>query len=250
MGDASKRSDSRSTAESAGGDVRLTMGGEPTFVSIDDMEGAEWNTAAVGRKSGGWRTICSTGCASGSRPAGCCTTGKVNGIRANRCRAGRSAATGGRTACRCGKIVNCWRAMKHRLRVTARPMPSDSPKTLARRLGVEPRVASSRPSKIACYYLQQGTAAADQRRSGGQPSSKIAKSASAWRASSSEGWTSRSGIVLPLQRATGQTRPGMADRPVDAARRAVVPAAGRFADGLRLPLRSCRGWRRRTCPQF
>lgn len=30
------------------GDVRLSMGGEPTFVSADDMEGAEWNTAAVG----------------------------------------------------------------------------------------------------------------------------------------------------------------------------------------------------------
>ncbi|MEZ6065136.1 MAG: transglutaminase family protein [Planctomycetaceae bacterium] len=30
-----------------GGDVRLTMGGEPTFVSIDDMEGAEWTVAAV-----------------------------------------------------------------------------------------------------------------------------------------------------------------------------------------------------------
>ena len=30
------------------GDVRLTMGGEPTFVSIDDMEGEEWTTAADG----------------------------------------------------------------------------------------------------------------------------------------------------------------------------------------------------------
>jgi len=27
-------------------DVRLTMGGEPTFISIDDMEGDEWNTTA------------------------------------------------------------------------------------------------------------------------------------------------------------------------------------------------------------
>lgn len=29
-------------------DVRLTHGGEPTFVSIDDIEGAEWNTSALG----------------------------------------------------------------------------------------------------------------------------------------------------------------------------------------------------------
>jgi len=29
-------------------DVRLTMGGEPTFVSIDDMDGAEWTVAAAG----------------------------------------------------------------------------------------------------------------------------------------------------------------------------------------------------------
>ena len=29
-------------------DVRMTMGGEPTFVSIDDLEGDEWSTAALG----------------------------------------------------------------------------------------------------------------------------------------------------------------------------------------------------------
>ena len=34
-------------------DCRLTMGGEPTFVSIDDMDGAEWNTEALGETKRG-----------------------------------------------------------------------------------------------------------------------------------------------------------------------------------------------------
>jgi len=37
-------------AELKKGDVRLTQGGEPTFVSIDNMDGEEWNIAALGEE--------------------------------------------------------------------------------------------------------------------------------------------------------------------------------------------------------
>ena len=44
----------RIDAELNAADVRLTMGGEPTFVSIDDYESPEWNSAAVGETKQGF----------------------------------------------------------------------------------------------------------------------------------------------------------------------------------------------------
>ncbi|MHB8736185.1 MAG: transglutaminase family protein, partial [Terriglobales bacterium] len=38
----------RLDAELKAGDVRLTMGGEPTFIAMDNMDGTEWNFTALG----------------------------------------------------------------------------------------------------------------------------------------------------------------------------------------------------------
>ncbi len=75
--------------EAAG--IELTMGGEPTFVSVDDMTSAQWTIAADGpekrpRPPTSWRPRWPRT----SPGAGWCSAARASGIPVSRCRAGRS----------------------------------------------------------------------------------------------------------------------------------------------------------------
>ena len=141
-------------ADLAARDVRLTMGGEPTFVSIDDPDGEEWNTAALGtakRKLAAdlyHRLRKRYGAAGPGR-----ISAKASGIRASNCRAGRSTASGARD----GEPI--WRdesLIADESRTAAIATEATAAEFLARRRRTAgPRRPStcSRPTRTLFYYL-------------------------------------------------------------------------------------------------
>jgi hypothetical protein len=94
-------------AELVAGDVRLTMGGEPTFVSVDDMDGNEWNSAALGEKK---RELAGTllhRLHARFAPGGLLHYGQGKWYPGEPLPRWPSAACGAATAGRCGAIRNC-----------------------------------------------------------------------------------------------------------------------------------------------
>ena len=134
--------------------MRLTMGGEPTFVSIDNMDGAEWNIAALGpeKRELAERLL--------DRLRKRFAPGGLAALRAGQMVSGRAAAALGahlllarRWRSAVARSRRCWRA--NRSQDDFGPLEARHfAETLARRLGLDPDYVNP-AFEDPFYYLQQ-----------------------------------------------------------------------------------------------
>ncbi len=80
----------------------------------------------------------SSACAENLRPGRSCITARANGIRANRCRAGRSRRIGARTACRSGRTIRS-SPTNRRITATARRRRRNLLSRIAKLVGGDPK---------------------------------------------------------------------------------------------------------------
>ena len=214
-------------------DVRLTQGGEPTFVSVDDMEGPEWNyTALSPKKARARRGARCAGCARASRPAASCTYGQGKwypGEPLPRWALGVFWRTRRRAAVARPAADRRHRRSRQRPTLAARERVRRGARAAAR---VSPRLRDHRV---------RGRAEAARDRSAlpvnvdplAAPTSRSPTSARGSRACCSAGLDRPAGFVLPLRAApTARTdrRPDRGEAsPLAAAARTPLPAARRFA---------------------
>ena len=104
-------------------------------------------TAAIGRYS---RTVC----ARNLRPAAFCISGRANGIRENRCRAGRSVVTGAPTECRSGTIRS-GSPIPAQIMASARPRRSDSRRNFPDVFRISPEYLVAAYEDPLAYMLKE-----------------------------------------------------------------------------------------------